>query len=111
MSKIWKLKLLENTGDMPYAYNSYGYIDDLDKISDDDIKKYSTENVDRGTITINGNDCLYRITKHYVNGVYVYWRYYLLFDDETGKVFLASFYDTNNSTNYVNELLESVKFE
>lgn len=78
---------------------------------DDDIKKYSTENVDRGTITINGNDCLYRITKHYVNGVYVYWRYYLLFDDETGKVFLASFYDTNNSTNYVNELLESVKFE
>lgn len=33
-------KLLENTGDMPYAYNSYGYIDDLDKISDDDIKKY-----------------------------------------------------------------------
>lgn len=30
---------------------------------------------------------------------------------ETGKVFLASFYDTNNSTNYVNELLESVKFE
>ena len=78
---------------------------------DDDIKKYSTENVDRGTITINGNDCLYRITKHYVNGVYVYWRYYLLFDDETGKIFLASFYDTNNSTNYVNELLESVKFE
>ena len=36
-----------------------------------------------------------------------YWNDY----DETGKVFLASFYDTNNSTNYVNELLESVKFE
>ena len=77
---------------------------------DEDIKNYSTDNVDRGTINVNGNDCLYRITKHYVNGVYVYWRYYLLFNDETGKVFLASCYDTNNSTDYIVELLESVKF-
>ena len=78
---------------------------------DEDIKKYNTENVDRGKKIINGNDCLYRITKHYVNGVYVYWRYYLLFDDETGKVFVASFYDTNNFTYHVDELLESVKFK
>ena len=78
---------------------------------DTDIEQYSTDNVDRGTKTINGNVCLYRITKHYVNGVYVYWRYYLLFDDETGKVFLASFYDTNDSISYVDELLESVKFK
>ena len=77
---------------------------------DEDIRNYSTDNVDRGTINVNGNDCLYRITKHYVNGVYVYWRYYLLFNDETGKVFLASCYDTNNSTDYIVELLESVKF-
>jgi len=34
------LKLLESTGDMPYAYNSYGYIDDLSKIKDNDILKY-----------------------------------------------------------------------
>lgn len=33
-------KLLYSTGDMPYAYNSYGYIDELDKIEVDDIKKY-----------------------------------------------------------------------
>lgn len=78
---------------------------------DEDVKNYSTDNVDRGTKTINGNDCLYRITKHYVNGVYVYWRFYLLFDDETGKVFVASFYDTNNSIYHVDELLESVKFK
>lgn len=78
---------------------------------DEDIKKYSTENVDRGTIKINGNNCLYRITKHNVSGIYVYWRYYLLFDSETGKVFIASFYDTNNSTYYVEELLESVIFK
>lgn len=33
-------KLLETTGDMPYAYNGYGYIDDLNKINEDDLKKY-----------------------------------------------------------------------
>lgn len=33
-------KLLETTGDMPYAYNSYGYIEDLDKITEEEIKKY-----------------------------------------------------------------------
>ena len=78
---------------------------------DEDLKNYSVDNVDCGTINVNGNDCLYRITKHYVNGVYVYWRFYLLFDDETDKVFLVSCYDTNISTYYIDELLESVKFK
>ena len=34
------LKLLSSTGDKPYSYNNYGYIDDLTKICDEDIKKY-----------------------------------------------------------------------
>ena len=34
------LKLLETTEDMPYSYNNYGYKEDLDKITVDDIKKY-----------------------------------------------------------------------
>ena len=33
-------KLLESAGDMAYAYNSYGYIDDLNKITESDIKEY-----------------------------------------------------------------------
>ena len=33
-------KLLETTGDMPYAYNGYGYLDDLDKIDEEDIMAY-----------------------------------------------------------------------
>ena len=33
-------KLLETTNEMPYAYNSYGYIDELEKITIDDIKEY-----------------------------------------------------------------------
>ena len=33
-------KLLETTGDMPYAYNGYGYLEDLDKINENDIKEY-----------------------------------------------------------------------
>ena len=34
------IKLLETTGDMPYSYNNYGYKEDLDKIKDEDVKKY-----------------------------------------------------------------------
>ena len=33
-------KLLETTGDMPYAYNGYGYLDDLSKINVHDIEDY-----------------------------------------------------------------------
>ena len=33
-------KLLETTDDMPYSYNNYGYMDDLNKITDSDLKKY-----------------------------------------------------------------------
>lgn len=33
-------KLLETTGNMPYAYNSYGYISDLSEITIADIKEY-----------------------------------------------------------------------
>ena len=30
-------KLLETTGDMPYAYNGYGYLEDLEKITVNDL--------------------------------------------------------------------------
>lgn len=33
-------KLLENASDMPYSYNSYGYLDDLEKITVDDLNNY-----------------------------------------------------------------------
>ena len=38
--KYTLFKLLETTGSMPYAYNSYGYVDDLDKIHGSQINKY-----------------------------------------------------------------------
>lgn len=34
------LKLLETTGDMAYSYNNYGYKEDLDKITVEDLNKY-----------------------------------------------------------------------
>ena len=51
------LKLLETTGDMPYAYNSYGYIEDLKKIQDNDLLKYydSVINDDIVDIFVVGN--------------------------------------------------------
>ena len=33
-------KLLETTENMPYSYNSYGYLEDLEKITLEDIKEY-----------------------------------------------------------------------
>ena len=33
-------KLLENTGDMPYAYNSYGYIEDMSNINGKNLYEY-----------------------------------------------------------------------
>ena len=33
-------KLLETTNDKPYSYNAYGYLEDLEKITNDDIKNY-----------------------------------------------------------------------
>ena len=33
-------KLLETTGDMPYAYNGYGYLEDLEKITVNDLYDY-----------------------------------------------------------------------
>lgn len=78
---------------------------------DEDAEKCASENIDGGTKQINGKDCIYRITKYDINGIPVYWRYYLLFDDETGKVFMASCYDTNASAHYADDLLKSVRFK
>ncbi|MEG1539040.1 MAG: DUF2569 domain-containing protein, partial [Muribaculaceae bacterium] len=77
---------------------------------DEDANKHSSTNIDMGTTSINGNDCKYKITKYDVNGIFVYWRFYLLFDDKTGKVFVASCYDINTSTEYTDELLNSIRF-
>ena len=33
-------RLLETTGDMPYSYNNYGYLDDLEKITIDKVNDY-----------------------------------------------------------------------
>lgn len=67
--------------------------------------------VDRGTKTINGNTCRYRIVKYNFNGVQVYWRYYILFSSETSKCCVVSCYDRNEDISYVSEILNSVRFK
>lgn len=64
------LKLLETTGDMSYSYNNYGYKEDLDMITDDDIKKYynSVISDDIVDVFVVGNvdkDEIKRIFKEY----------------------------------------------
>ena len=45
-------KLLETTGDMPYAYNGYGYIDQVDKITSDELLKYYNDVVKSDVIDV-----------------------------------------------------------
>lgn len=77
----------------------------------EDDKMYSKTNVDRGSKTINNHNCKYRIIRYNVNGVHVYWRFHIIFDDLSGKCCVVSCYDRNESTSYVNELLESIRFK
>ena len=77
----------------------------------EDDKKYPKTNVDRGSKTINGHNCMYRIIRYNVNGIHVYWRFHILFDDLSGKCSVVSCYDRNESTCYVDEILESIRFK
>ena len=46
------LKLLESTRDKAYSYNDYGYIEDLDKINEEEIKKYYKSVIDNDFIDV-----------------------------------------------------------
>lgn len=74
-------------------------------------KKYPKRDVDGGKKTYNGHTCMYRIVKYNVNGVYVNWRFYLLFDKSTEKCCVVSAYDRNESADYIDDLLLSVRFK
>lgn len=76
----------------------------------DGITDSNIGDIDKGLIKVNGNDCLYRITKLYVGDGYLFWHFYLLFDDKTGIVVLLTCYDGVDSPNYIEEILESVQF-
>lgn len=75
-------------------------------------KEVSMTDVDRGVQSINGNKCLYRICKYIdEDGESLYWRFYLLFDNETDKSCVFSSYDGGESTAYVDEILNSIQFK
>ena len=78
---------------------------------DSDASGIPRSDVDRGIKTINGNTCRYRIVKYNVNGVQVYWRYFILFSSETSKCCVVSCYDRNEDISYVSEILNSVRFK
>lgn len=74
-------------------------------------KMLPKENVARGSKIINENHCMYRIVRYNVSGVHVYWKFYILFDSQSGKCCVASFYDRIESAKYVNDILESIRFK
>ena len=50
--KYTLFKLLETTGDMPYAYNSYGYLEDLGKINGENLYNYYKSIIENDLIDI-----------------------------------------------------------
>lgn len=69
---------------------------------------YSCE--DEGVEFVNGNRCQYKIVKVDVDGIPVYWRFYVMFNSDTGKCCVVSCIDKEASTSYVASLLNSIRF-
>ena len=67
--------------------------------------------IDKGSKEINGNTCLYKIASYNIDGVDVYWRFYMIFDKPTGKIAVLSVYDTNQDISYFESLLNSIRFQ
>jgi len=78
---------------------------------DENMNDKTEKAIDEGSSIINGNDALYKIVSYDVDGVDVYWRFYLLFNKSTGKVAILSAYDTNEDTSYLYELIKSIRFQ
>ena len=67
---------------------------------------------DSGEMKLRGNKCFYRVMKHDgIMGNFYYSRFYMVFDDKSGKACVLSFADLNKSTGYVKEILNSLRFE
>lgn len=67
--------------------------------------------IQEGSKIINGDTCMYRIVRYNVNGIIVYWRFYILFDESSGKCCIASCYDRSESPSYIDEILNSIRFK
>lgn len=78
---------------------------------DPDTSNYAEKEVDEGRKYISENPCIYKIKSYRMNGVDVYWRFYLLFNNETGKVAVLSCYDRDEDIGYVDKLLSSIRFK
>lgn len=77
---------------------------------DEDYGSYNENVIAFDSCEINGNYCKYKITRLDVNGSNVYWSYYLLYNEPSEKLLIVSCYDGDNSTDYIDELLNSIKF-
>jgi hypothetical protein len=58
---------------------------------------------------INGNTYYYKVKRYDINGIYVYWRFSMLFDNASSKVCVMSCYDYGVD-DYFNDIIESIRF-
>lgn len=86
----------------------------IEKIWETWLNDYAKKNkiviLEDGKKTIGGREGFYRIGQYSHDGNHVYVRMYLIRDEKTNQVSVAVFYDNNTSTEYVDVLLENVRF-
>lgn len=58
---------------------------------------------------VNSIPYSYKVTRYHIGDTYYFWRFILLFDEDSSKMCLISCYDSG-SESYVSELLESIRF-
>lgn len=77
-----------------------------------EVLNFMIKGGDNGEIKIKGNKCFYRTYKHDgIMGSYYYSRFYMIFDEPSGKACIVSFADLNKSTGYIKEILNSIRFK
>lgn len=76
---------------------------------DENAKQYTSKVVCNEKRSINSHKYWYRVTSYETDAT-VYWRFILLFDYTSGKVAVISAYDVGYD-NYIQELLESIRFK
>lgn len=81
-------------------------------VGESEVLNFMVKGGDSNEMKLNGNTCYYRSYKHDgIMGNYYYSRFYMIFDEPSGKACIVTFADLNKSTGYVKEILNSIRFK
>lgn len=77
---------------------------------DEDLAAFQKEIIVDEKRSVNSIPYSYKVTRYHIGDTYYFWRFILLFDEDSSKMCLISCYDSG-AESYVSELLESIRFK